>query len=127
MVYQKTPCFYLLATTFYFKCLLLKVKYGFLVASILSEKASIWNSVFKSNSSNQVLQTKSMSVVRVAILYNVLLAIRGEFFPFSFFFNFNFIFIFFSWGRLQGWKVDTEGLGNEWDWSAWCDIPKESI
>lgn len=29
--------------------------------------------------------------------------------------------------RLQGRRVDMEGLGNEWDWSAWCEIPKVSI
>jgi hypothetical protein len=29
--------------------------------------------------------------------------------------------------RLQDWEVDMEGLGNEWDCSAWYEIPKESI
>lgn len=55
----------------------LKANYSFLVANILRREALIWNSVFKysRNQSSQVLQTKWVSVVRVAVLYNVLLAI----------------------------------------------------
>jgi hypothetical protein len=98
--------------------LLLKVKYGFLVASILRKKTSIWNSVFKSNSSNQVLQTKSMSVVRVAILYNVLLAIRGDFFFLFLFFLILILFLFsfhgggYKGGRWirKGWEMSGTGV-----------------
>lgn len=39
-----------------------------------------------------------------------------------------FLFLIFLWkGRLQGWKEDREGLENEWDWGARCEIPRESI
>lgn len=29
--------------------------------------------------------------------------------------------------RLQGWRVDAEGLGDEWGWGTGCKMPKDSV
>lgn len=62
------------AIKFWIQDSFLKASYSLLVANILRKKALIWNSVFKCirNQSNQVLQTELVSVVRVAVLCNVL-------------------------------------------------------
>lgn len=38
-----------------------------------------------------------------------------------------FYFLFSFVGEVLGWKANMEGLGNEWNWSTWCEISKESI
>lgn len=37
------------------------------------------------------------------------------------------ILVFLCDGTIQGWRTNMGALWNEWDWHAWCEIPKESI